>query len=666
MKTAIVLLTTVLSVSAQQVIAPTNEQVGSVRGQDVGDYNVMNWFEVGYRWHTVDGDIGKYRSDVNFGNGLRLLGSSLNVHSKDGHGHFFDELLLTTQGLGNDPYESSMLRIEKNGLYRYDMLWRENDYYNPALTIALGEHFMNTTRRFHDHSLVLLPQSKFKVFLGYSRNAQNGPALSTTNLLGTRGDEFPLFENVRRLQDEYRIGAELNLFGMKLSFLRGWEHFREDSGDFLNTLEQGNKPTDAVTLSNFRRSQPYHGTTRDWRVHLISDHSKLYSINARFAYAGGRRDFIVDESSLGSDRFGASQNVQTLVFGNARRPVLAANLTVSVFPGTRLTLVNHSAYNDTRIDGNGQFSQVSNASLAIDLVDFQFLGIRTFSNQTDLNFRVTKGFGLFAGYAVSTRKVRSTQLETFEGTGDRVSAEQDNKLHSGTLGLRFRPVKPLTINLDAEIGRADRPIYPISERNYHALSGRIQYQYKTLFLSASTKTNYNTNSVSLSSFSSHSRTYAADASWSPRGWLSFDADYNKLHLNTLGGIAYFSNGDLVNGRSIYVSDIHAGNLGVRFSMRNRVNVYAGYSRVQDAADQPRGAGAVIMPPYPGTFAYPGSTDFYQVYPLSFESPLARVSFRVAEKLRFNVGYQFYHYKEDFAALQNYRAHTGYTSLAWSF
>ena len=25
-----------------------------------------------------------------------------------------------------------MLRIQKNGLYRYDMSWRLNDYYNPG------------------------------------------------------------------------------------------------------------------------------------------------------------------------------------------------------------------------------------------------------------------------------------------------------------------------------------------------------------------------------------------------------------------------------------------------------------------------------------------------------------------------------------------------------
>ncbi len=55
------------------------------------------------------------------------------MNSRDGHGRWFDQIVLTTMGLGNDPYQSVTLRVEKNKLYRYDMLWRLDDYYNPGL-----------------------------------------------------------------------------------------------------------------------------------------------------------------------------------------------------------------------------------------------------------------------------------------------------------------------------------------------------------------------------------------------------------------------------------------------------------------------------------------------------------------------------------------------------
>src|SRR5260370_41640646 len=99
---------------AQQVVAPTPAQVGPLRGENTGDYNVVNSIEIGYRFALIGGDLGKYRSDVNYRDGIRVLGSNLTVNSKDGHGRFFDEIVLTTLGLRNDPYESATLRIQKN------------------------------------------------------------------------------------------------------------------------------------------------------------------------------------------------------------------------------------------------------------------------------------------------------------------------------------------------------------------------------------------------------------------------------------------------------------------------------------------------------------------------------------------------------------------------
>ena len=112
----------------RQTVAPTPEQVGPARGENTADYNITNSFETGYRFSLIGGDLGMYRSDVNYGNGLRLLGSNLTIDSKDGHGHFFDEILLNTWGWATIRTRSATLRIQKNRLYRYDMLWRLNDY----------------------------------------------------------------------------------------------------------------------------------------------------------------------------------------------------------------------------------------------------------------------------------------------------------------------------------------------------------------------------------------------------------------------------------------------------------------------------------------------------------------------------------------------------------
>jgi hypothetical protein len=38
-------------------------------------------FEVGYRFNAVGGDAGLYRSNVNYGNGLRLLSNGFTANS---------------------------------------------------------------------------------------------------------------------------------------------------------------------------------------------------------------------------------------------------------------------------------------------------------------------------------------------------------------------------------------------------------------------------------------------------------------------------------------------------------------------------------------------------------------------------------------------------------
>src|SRR5262249_47788142 len=102
-------LTLAGAAAAQQTVAPTDARVGPPRGENTGNYNVTQSFELGYRWRLLGGDQDMYRSVVNYRNGVSLLGSRLTVNSRDGHGGLFDEILLTTQGLGSDPYQSAIL-----------------------------------------------------------------------------------------------------------------------------------------------------------------------------------------------------------------------------------------------------------------------------------------------------------------------------------------------------------------------------------------------------------------------------------------------------------------------------------------------------------------------------------------------------------------------------
>jgi len=648
-------------VVAQQPVAPTPETVGRSRGEDVGGYNYTNQFETGYRFRSIGGNFDRYRSDVNYGNGIRLLGSNLTVHSKEGHGKLFDELVLTTLGLGNDPYQHASLRLQHNKFYRYDLTWRLNEYLNPGLTS--GGHWLNTRRHLQDHDVTLLPQSSFKFFAGYSRNSQDGPALSTIQIFDSRGDEFPFFSNIDRTQTEYRVGGEASARGFKLIVLRGWQRYEEATSYNRDQVHPGANLTDNTTLTSLRRTEPYDGNTPFWRANLLSEKKTWFAANARMSYAGGRRGYAFDEAVAGTDRFGSARSRQILVSGAGSRPVTSAGFTFSLTPSIRFTLTNHTAFHQVAMNGNGSYQELINSAASFSAFRFQHLGIRSIVNATDASWRASRWIGFYGGYHYSNRRVRSREGESGIGFSDVVTAEQTNRLHAGLGGVRLQPARPVSINLDVEVGRASRPFFPLSERRYHSLGGRIQYKTRTLLLAAATRANYNTNSVSLFTHSARSRNYSFDASWTGKGWLSVDAGYSKLHLDTLTGIAYFASTRLVEGdESIYLSNLHHGHLGVRMNIQKRADFYAGYSRIKDTGDGRSVAAQVGERTGSALVAF----RVVQTFPLSYDSPQARLSIRLYDKIRWNLGYQYYRYKEEFLASQFYRAHTGYTSVLWSF
>jgi hypothetical protein len=288
------------------------------------------------------------------------------------------------------------------------------------------------------------------------------------------------------------------------------------------------------------------------------------------------------------------------------------------------------------------------------------------ANSTDLDLHLARWFGMHAGYTYSDRRIDSVEAQVSFGQAftppGNTPIEQSNRMHTGVLGFRLKPVKPLTITFDGEIGRADRPIYPISERNYQAFRGRIEYRAKTFRAGAHARTDYNTNSTSLTSYASPSRQYGVDASWTPNERFSIDASYNKLHLYTLGGIDYFVAGavDIPGEGSLYISNIHTANLGARFAVLKRADLYVGYSHVQDLGDgRATPAGAGIGSSLPAFRAA-------QTFPVRFLSPQARLSIRLGRQVRWNAGYQYYGYNEDFLGFQDFRAQTGFSSISWSF
>jgi len=147
--TTLILMATAAAVtlSAQEVLAPTPEQVGSTRGENIGPYNIpILSIRLSIR-HGV-----RQRRPVSQRRQLRqriaLLGSTLTIDSKTATAAF-RRGFADHHGAGRDP-TNRCVADPRTALYRYDMNWRENQFFDPGVVISGGEHLMNTTRLLQD------------------------------------------------------------------------------------------------------------------------------------------------------------------------------------------------------------------------------------------------------------------------------------------------------------------------------------------------------------------------------------------------------------------------------------------------------------------------------------------------------------------------------------
>jgi hypothetical protein len=228
--------------------AAWSQQAAEGDGIDSGNYNIKQSVEFGYRFTDITGSQATYDTFMNLQQGPRLLDMTLEMRSLNHQGLVFDRLYLSNFGYGGDPNNVSRLRIGKNKWYDFDAIFRRDqnvwDYsllanpLNPASTftnapagfspiISTSPHLFNTRRRMGDYNLTLLPESKIRFRLGYSRNVNEGPSFSTLH----QGTEALLLQNYRNTVNAYRIGVDFKLLPKtNISYDQIFNYFKGDTG----------------------------------------------------------------------------------------------------------------------------------------------------------------------------------------------------------------------------------------------------------------------------------------------------------------------------------------------------------------------------------------------------------------------------------------------------
>lgn len=680
----------------------------------MGDYMVVGSLEFGYRGLSVDGDHNKFQSDLNYKAGPRLFDTSFLMRSRDGNGGLFDTLLVTSTGWGADPQGTLRINAEKPKWYRFDGSYRRfkyfrfvNSFANPNWVfspatfsvpprLASGEHGTDTRMQVGDFDLTILPKNEtIRFSIGYSPERYDGPAFTNYHV---GGNEFILLNNLRSRANDYRVGADGKLGPIDFSFLQGFRRFRDDS-----FIDQARPPINlnpaAASLTSYHRDEPSRGSVDFTRFSLHTLVAKKLDITGRIIYSKAKSDFTFVENFTGRNWNprvtgwpptppATTPNTLNLgrynITGNSERPNTVGDVGITWLATDKLRISNTFRVEDFEINGTAVFSDFfsitrgSGATLRTDTVGFSNLDAtrvtdyRKYQNTFEGDYQFNNRYAIHLGYRYGKRKIE----ESFDGFNHGSNGSltppatrtsdffaEENHTHAVIGGFKARPANNWTIYFDGEHGTADNVFTRIGNYDYTNFRGKSRYSpTQRLSLNASIIVRNNSNpseiaGVSIEDFgvSVKSRTFSSSIDWTANSKLSFNTGYNFNWVNSNAVVEYFFNSVRHPlGRSLFYVRNHYFFVDTVARLHPRASLYASYRINKD-----KGQGDRLADPT-------GNPGFLIAsYPMSFQSPEARLAIKLTRHIDWNVGYQYYNYNESTLVgprPENYHAHLPYTSL----
>src|SRR5687767_14282222 len=713
----LVMMATAALVAAQQPSPSPSPQKSdssgtpTESGEAAGDYTVISSVEFGYRGMSVVGDHNKYQSDLNYRTGPRLFDSSFLLRSTNGEGALFETLLVNSTGWGADPQGTVRASVEQPEWYRFDATYRRfkyfrflNNFANPNWIFSpaqfsvppkpvTGEHGHDTRIQLGDFDLTLFPKNdRIRLNIGYSPERYSGPAFINYH---AGGNEFITLQQINSRANDFRVGADGRLGPVNFSFLQGFRRFRDDTTIDLGVTPGINLNPTAASLTSFNRDEPARGSVNYTRLSLQSLIAKKLDITGRVIYSKSEQNFSFLESFTGRNwnpRItgfppsppAATPNILNLgqynLSGNTERPNWLGDLGLTFLVTDKLRISNTTKVETFEINGLALFSDFFSVTRGtrtdtIAITDRNVItGIdyRRIQNTLEGDYQFNPRYSIHLGYRYGTRRVTESISGFNLGTNAPTpivpdSHTEDNHTNVFIGGFKARPTNDWTIYFDAEHGSADNVFTRIG--NYDFTNIRAKTRFKptervTFNLAVIAKNNANPSEiagVSLADFgvSTKSRIFTSSLDWATTSNFSVSGGYNFHWVNSKAIVDYFFNSvQHPFGNSLYYMRNHFFYVESVARLAPRATLFTAYRINKDT-----GQGSRVADPtgIPGTLI--------ASYPMSFQSPEARLAIKLHHRLDWNIGYQYYNYNESTIVgprPQNYHAHQPYTSLRLYF
>lgn len=625
--------------TSQQQPAPQQE---SASPPPFGEPNFSGDIEFGYRFiPNISGSFNTYRSVINLGEGPKLFGADATI--VDPKGKLFDRFELHLTTIGDDPYETAQVKVEKRNVYRLSVDWRNIAYFNylPSYAnplIGVGsmqdENAFDTRIGSTDARLEFMPGGRFVPYIAYDRNSQYGRGVTS---YAVSQNSYPVATLYSDATNTFRGGMDFNFAKFHANIEEGGTTFKDDQGASDNLPNTGTLTTtflgQRLNLSGLNELYRVRGDSKYTKASFAADPVSWATISGQFIYAEPTTNINYTQDSTGNFYYAALAQFystgQDVLTGSATMPHPSGSLNIEVRPWKRIRILEY-----------WMTDRLHNAASDL-LAETLLFPTTTLTPNSFATARLSENYNqqevdLFADLTSKLTVRVGDRYVWGDATLDAPDIVRTPFEHGslsqnvGIGGIIYRFNARTRANADYEISESSDNYFRTALRNYqrfrvrgsHDLnkSLRVAMDYYLL-------TNSNPDPTINLTFSSTAAT--ASVEWLPRGgkWFTVLADYTRSSVQS--SVYYIIPQTRSTATSLYHENDHNGS-----TMVNVKWVSFGGTFFRSSGSRP--------------------TEFYQ--------PMARLSIPVYKHVFWNAEWRYYGFAEKFYQYEGFRSNQVMISL----
>jgi hypothetical protein len=556
---------------ATQAPAPastTAPDTNAVPPQAQTETTLTGSVDLGYRWFSgAGGSLDTYRSVVDFGSGVRLLGLDLSLESAAKK--YFDRINVRGAGWGGDPYNTAHVDAVRHDWYNFSFDYRNIAYFNflPSFAdptmgsgIFVDQQSFDTHRRMMDFELDLRPGKWLVPYLAYSHDSGFGRGI-TDFVSGL--NSYPVADKPRDSTENYRGGVRVEMKKFHVTLEQGGTTFKDDQEVFTSTQNFGNNTTpilgQQMYLNDLTQAYGVRGDSLYSKVLLTANPTPWLDVFGEFLYS--RPTTTVNYSQFNAGQF---VDLDTLLFytseldlinAAAKQPHTTGTIGFEVRPTKRLRIIE-SWMTDRLHNASSELlnQQILTPAAAALLTDFTDRLVMNYNREQvdvlyDLTSRITLrggyryewGDGLTDGMLISGLPTETGQL----------------KRNVGLAGVSYRASQKLAFSVDFEGASGDGAYFRTSLQNYEKARIQARYQVKqSLVVAAGFTVLNNENPDPTINYNFLSRDNSLSVTWNPNNgkWVTVTGEYTRATLRS--DINYIVPQDFTSAQSFYRDNVH--------------------------------------------------------------------------------------------------------------